>query len=704
MKRIALTCLVALLTLTGASPVTAQGGNDLFQQALRKERVDGDLKSAIALYQRILKEQGADRALSAKTLVQLGQAYEKLGNADAKSSYQRVIRDYADQTEQVSVARERLGALSADPRARNGEPVVRRIWSGPDVDQFGGPTRDGRLLTYVDWTFGNLAVRDLATGEKRLLTKKRNWTDLSYALYSRPSPDGRRVAYLWQVDTREKKDSVEVELRLIGIDGAEPRVLFSHPDVVYLHPSDWSPDGSQIVAWLFHRDQASQIVLLSAANGAVRILKKMDWRGPGTMRFSPDGKYIVFDAPAREDSPQRDIYVLATDGSAETVLVKHSAQDIVMGWTPDGRHVLFASDRTGNMSVWLAPVANGRPAGEPVLVRREADFAFVVPLGFTQAGAFLYVAHPSPTDMYVASIEAASGRATSTPSRFVDHLVGANRAADWTRDGTAAVYVSEPQQGPGVSSSTLVVRSLATGSERLVPRQLTTLTSPRWSPDGRYIMGNGRDLRGRPGIFRVDPESGAASMVVEGSGRSFVGWSADAMSVVYLIQDVSQQVLAIVKQRLDTGVSTDLVRLPFKRGTNLYQADVSPDGQQLVFAVIPDSGARSTLRIASSEGGEYRELFRSSEGESIGALAWSADSRNIFFVLGNGKKAHVMRIAATGGPAQETGVVMDGTIRYLRAHPDGQHIGFSAGTQAREVWIMENFLPRTAAPKQNRQR
>ena len=113
MKCIALISLAILLLLASTSSALAQGGNDLFQQALRKERVDGDLKAAIALYQRILKEETADRALCAKTLLQLGQAYEKMGMADARSSYQRLIREYADQSEQVTVARARLGALSA---------------------------------------------------------------------------------------------------------------------------------------------------------------------------------------------------------------------------------------------------------------------------------------------------------------------------------------------------------------------------------------------------------------------------------------------------------------------------------------------------------------------------------------------------------------------------------------------------------------
>jgi Tol biopolymer transport system component len=699
MKRIALASLAVILTLAGTAPASAQGGSDLFQQALRKEQVDGDLKAAIALYQRIIKEQAADRALSARALVQLGQAYEKMGNADARNSYQRVIREYADQAEPTAVARARLSALSAGAAlAAGSEPVLRRVWSGADVDPYGGPTRDGRLLTFVDWTYGNLAVRDLSTGEKRLLTNKKSWADESYALYSTPSPDGRRVAYAWSVDTRPNSERPEFELRLIGIDGGEPRVLYASPDVEYIHPSEWSPDGKQIVTMLTRKDHASQIALINATDGAARVLKTLDWRGAGKMSFSPDGKYIAYDFPPREDSPQRDIYVLATDGSAENVLVRHSAQDLVMGWAPDGRHILFASDRTGNMSVWLAPVANGKSAGEPVLVRRDAEFASVDPLGFTQNGAFLYATNLSPMDMYVASIDPGSGKSKGAPARMVDHLLGANRAADWTRDGTAAVYVSERAGGSFRNSPVLVIRSLATGTERVVPTQLASLTSPRWSPDGRYIVGNGRDQGGRPGIFRVDPQSGEASMLVVGGNRDFAGWTAGATSIIYWIQDMSRQTLAIVRQRLDNGESSDVFRMPFQRNTNLYQADVSPDGQQVAYAIIADSTDRSTLRVMPSAGGEIRQLFRAPVRAAIGSLAWSADNAYVFFVLSDGAKRRVMRVPAAGGPAQETGVAMDGAIRYLRSLPDGQHIGFTAGNPAMEVWVMEHFLPSSQSP------
>ena len=108
MAALALTVAVALATtLLGAQ------GYDLFQQALAKERAEGKLEEAIALYQRIVSDRGADRALAARALVQVGGCYEKLGSPEAQKAYQRVIQEFSDQPEMVRLARARLTALAA---------------------------------------------------------------------------------------------------------------------------------------------------------------------------------------------------------------------------------------------------------------------------------------------------------------------------------------------------------------------------------------------------------------------------------------------------------------------------------------------------------------------------------------------------------------------------------------------------------------
>src|SRR5262245_23190727 len=89
---------IGLLALIGGS-VLAQSGNELFQQALVKERTEGNLQEAIKLYQTIVQKYGSDRKLAAKSLLQIGQAYEKLGNTEARKAYERIAREFADQKE-----------------------------------------------------------------------------------------------------------------------------------------------------------------------------------------------------------------------------------------------------------------------------------------------------------------------------------------------------------------------------------------------------------------------------------------------------------------------------------------------------------------------------------------------------------------------------------------------------------------------------
>ena len=56
----------------------------LLQAAMAKETVQGDLKGAMDLYRKALREAGANRQLAAKALLHLAQCYEKQGDAEAR--------------------------------------------------------------------------------------------------------------------------------------------------------------------------------------------------------------------------------------------------------------------------------------------------------------------------------------------------------------------------------------------------------------------------------------------------------------------------------------------------------------------------------------------------------------------------------------------------------------------------------------------
>ncbi len=698
MKRILV--LVATILIVGLNSGThfAQSGYDLFQKALVKERAEGNVAEAIQIYQRIVQEFPGNRALAAKALIEMGQCYEKLGKDEARKAYERVLRDYADQNEAATEARARLAALSGSGTTKTSEMVARRVWAGPDVDLNGAASPDGRYLTYVDWETGDLALRDLRTGEKRHLTKKGTWsTSVEQALYSVVSPDGKQAAYDWF-----NKDSV-YDLRVVGLDGSGPHVLYSNPEVPYAEPADWSPDGKYILAVFSRVDRTNQIGLVSVADGSVRVLKTLDWRFPEAMRFSPDGRYIAYDFPPEQDSANRDIFLLSTDGSREIPLVQHPANDLLLGWTPDGSRILFASDRTGSMSIWSLAVANGKPLGAPELVK--ADVGQVRALGFTEKGAFYYGVEIGTSDVYLATLDMTTCKLSGAPSPFARRYVGSSSLPYWSPDGQYLAYVSQRGARPvGLGSSVIVIHSIKTGEEREISLKLSYFGLGPWSPDGRSLLMSGSDTTGHQGIFRIDVGTASVTPILlsePGTSAISSDWSPDGKAVFFWRYLGSAKSISIVERDLETGREKELYRAAFP--SYIVGLTLSPDGRQLAFRLdATDNNAPEALMVIPTSGGEPRKLLGLREPEyfSFGSITWTPDSHYIVFAKTQVslQKTGLWRIPAEGGAPEKLELAMD-SVSGLRFHPDGQRIAFTAGLNKSEVWVMENFLPARKASR-----
>src|SRR5712671_1288619 len=164
-----LTLLFANLMLAAVLATAQKTPESMLGAALHQEEVQGDLKGAISAYQKVLAAPGVSRKTAAEALVQMGQCYEKLGDAESRKAYERVLREYADQKEAVALARTRLG--HSGPAARDAGIVTRQVWADA-IDNEGAPSPDGRYLSFVDWSTGDLAIRDLSTGANRRLTNK----------------------------------------------------------------------------------------------------------------------------------------------------------------------------------------------------------------------------------------------------------------------------------------------------------------------------------------------------------------------------------------------------------------------------------------------------------------------------------------------------------------------------------------------------
>jgi len=105
-----------------------------------------------------------------------------------------------------------------------------------------------------------------------------------------------------------------------------------------------------------------------------------------------------------------------------------------------------------------------------------------------------------------------------------------------------------------------------------------------------------------------------------------------------------------------------------------------------------------------SAGGESRQLVRVDSEKEVpfwGTPWWSPDSRYVYFmkgVKGVEHQWHLWRVAADGGEPQPFGLTLGRQMGGLRLHPDGRRLATTDFKVNLEVWVMENFLPKPAAP------
>ena len=391
--------------------------------------------------------------------------------------------------------------LAAHVRA--GGPVEpRAVWSVPGANVLGAPSLDGKFITCVDPASGDLAIVDTSTGKLRRLTEKGPSAAREFAYFSAPSRDGSQVAFAWF------NDAGFYDLRVASVAaGGQPRVLFRNEEAGFVQPTSWTPDSKHILTLFFRKDNVSQISLVEAATGSVRVLKSLNWVYPKKMEISPDGRWIVYDTFAGDKPGPRDIYLLAIDGSSESKLVDSPAEDVFPVWSPDGKEVLFMSDRSGTMDAWAVQVEAGRAAGAPRFVRK--DLGAALPMGVTARGDLIYGLRAGSTE--VAILEAGSAE---PPRVLATRTPGRNFAPAWSRDGNRLAYLSRRgAENFGTQSRAIVVRDVRAGSERDLSTRLAHIESIRWSPDGEWLLASGSDGKGRAGIFKVRVKDGVAQPV-----------------------------------------------------------------------------------------------------------------------------------------------------------------------------------------------
>jgi Tol biopolymer transport system component len=565
-----------------------------------------------------------------------------------------------------------------------GEPgvVARQVWEDAEAVFTHSPSPDGRFMTFVYWN-----------------------RPAQFALSSRWSPDGKRIAYCWHYGAM-------LQLRILDVDDPKPRILFQDESpLVWVFPQDWSPDGQHILtriyrglAGIFYRGESVELAgvelaLVPVEGGSPRVLKTFELeKEPNELHFSPDGRYVVYcRRPAKTEA--YDIFILDLEGGDEIPLIQHHADDYVFGWSPDGNWILFLSDRSETRGLWAIRVAAGKPQGAPVIL--NPSIGRIAPLGFAKNGSFYYADIKLARDVYEARIDFETGKILASPERAINRYEGSNMNPRYSPDGKSLAYVSNrvSMVWEADQANALCIHSLESGSERVFKDEfasldISILARPRWSPDSRLIAVAGQRQDGVQGLYIANLDTGKVTTLLEmppGVGIDGHEFSSDNRRIFYIKRDNKEKISRILARDLLSGEERELYQTA---GINSpLGIAASPDGKWLASITHP-----LALSIIPSSGGSPQVVHRFDQQTNISNPEWMSDGKTIIVSVRSSAEASgsiLYRVPAEGGEPQKIMLQPELWDRPT-IHPDGQRIAFGCIANhdiKADIWVLQDFLP-----------
>ncbi len=667
-----------LLILAAAWTLFAQGDVTL-QRAIRTETLEGNLKGAIALYQKAIAEAKNDRPTAARAWLRMAECQEKLGQAEARKSYERVVKDFADQKDAVQVARMKLGTGSDTTPG----PRTRLLWDEAR-DFTGTVTADGRLVSFLDRMTHEIGIRNLVTGEVRMVSNKsaggkdRKGTGETSSI----SPDGKLVAYVWDAwDEDSVRQKLFFHLRVVNADGTNERTLRKAQE--YIEVSAWSPDGRWIAASVDdggkNNAASEQVILFNAITGEERVLPTPSRSNKRTIRFSPDGKWIIYDnSGERNKTPA--VQVLATDGSF-TAEIEVARDGRAIGWSSDGKHILFARDRQGSSALYAVPFAGGRLTAPEQQIYSASNIGNS--LGLTSNGSLIHRLNNRQIDAWIARLDSRTGQFTQTLAKFPGENVRSNmndNGLKFSSDGRQVAWFEPPNR--------IRFRSVAGEQERSIIAKVSVIQRMEWAPDGNSIFISGAGEDGQRGLYLVDAATGQSKLIsakVTGAFQPFAV-SRDGKTIYYRTEDGKISALS-VESGEEKIIHEDFAQVP-----NLV---VSPEGGRLA---IRSGGKLGVLDLAS---GQYKRLYTrdfATDHNVMWGLAWSEDGKRIMVIARDYRTAvcQLWIYPTEGGePVRQP---LNGDMRGLSVSSNGL-VATVRGESHPQVLALENFLPTPSTAK-----
>ena len=297
------------------------------------------------------------------------------------------------------------------------------------------------------------------------------------------------------------------------------------------------------IAFASDRDGNYEIYVMTADGGDLRRLTN-NRATDHSPSWSPDGKRIVFMSDrdghidANHGSPTFEIYVMAADGSNPRNLTNNPHYDMSPSWSPDGKQIAFASRRDGNYEIYVMAADGGNPQN-----------------------------------------------LTNNPLNDWD--------PSWSPDGERIVFSARRDghfENELVLTSEIYVMDADGGDPQRLTENRKNERYPAWSPDGNRIAFSA-DRKGDLQNFEIyvmDADGGNEQRLTENRIHDrYPSWSPDGKRIAFSSEkDGNWESLEIYVMDADGGNLQEL--------TNNPHADVGPAWLNSPFSVSP-SGKRFTM-------------------------------------------------------------------------------------------------------------
>lgn len=459
---------------------------------------------------------------------------------------------------------------------------------------------DGESIAYLRVTSEGtqLRLRDLQSGQERQLQLVANYEVGA----PRFSPDGTTIAL---VVSPLIFGATGAYMLLVDVADGSSRQLPTQPGDQGLSGAAWTADSGNLIYGVStspagdRSGMPSRIVLQPRDGSERRTLLWVTGLFPPRGTFSQLGRVELLDggslllSTGTSTQSLHEVAIADGPGQLGRRLTAGEAQDRQPVYSPDGRYVMFSSNRSGNLDLWRLELASGALLQLTDDPAQDWDPAFM-----PDGESIIWSSDRS------GNLEIWTATAVGAEARQVSHNGADAQNPTATPDGQWIVYTSGNPAAPGLYR----VREDGTEEAPIVTATGLTLALPELSPDGDWVMTSvtaGEDGRrhlrayavadGRPSEFNVEFElSDVALTIIFGRSR----WLSPR-TIAYVDHDGAGTTGIYVQEFLpeaDTR-ATRRALAGFIRGEVVESFAFSPHGRSIVMAV-----ERSSRSLVLAEG------------------------------------------------------------------------------------------------------